>query len=167
MLTLLAGTLLMSVGCSKNNNNSSSSSKTDSVFYSPWIKLQMTSVGDTVYYQDIAASKLTQSLLSTGLVVGYLGYPNNGDTSINNALEYGLYQIFDVGQVEVQSYGYLNDFSFTSSGLLYRYVLIPGTAITSTALKNFSKEQLKGMSLKDITKALSSSSVTDSASRLQ
>jgi hypothetical protein len=157
----------MSVGCSKNNNNSSSS-KTDSVFYSPWIKLQMTSVGDTVYYQDIAASKLTQSLLSTGLVVGYLGYPNNGDTSVNNALEYGLYQIFDVGQVEVQSYGYLNDFSFSSSGLLYRYVLIPGTAITSTALKNFSKEQLKGMSLKDITKALSSSTATtDSASRLQ
>lgn len=167
-VTLIAGFFLLSVGCSKSSNSSSTSSSTDSVFYSPWIKLQMSTVGDTVYYEDLTASKLTQNILSTGVVLGYLGSPNAsaGDTSVNNALDYGLYQVLSVGKIEVQSYGYLNDLSFTNSGLLYRYVVIPGTALTTTSLHNLTQQQLNKMSIKEISKALSTPAASDSSRRL-
>jgi len=154
--------LISVIGCKKTTNNTVVMQ--DSVFYSPWTQLKMTTIGDTVYYQDITASKLTQSLLNTGVVLSYLGSPGTSDTAISNASDYGLYQVLHVGYIEVQSYGYLNDFSYSSSGYLYRYVIIPGSVLTTTSLKNFSVQQLNKMSYTDVQKAIGKADSSSSSS---
>jgi hypothetical protein len=154
--------LISVIGCKKTTNNTVVMQ--DSVFYSPWTQLKMTTIGDTVYYQDITASKLTQSLLNTGVVLSYLGSPGTSDTAISNASDYGLYQVLHVGYIEVQSYGYLNDFSYSNSGFLYRYVIIPGSVLTTTSLKNFSVQQLNKMSYTDVQKAIGKADSSGSSS---
>lgn len=154
--------LVSVIGCKKTTNNTVVTQ--DSVFYSPWTQLKMTSVGDTVYYEDITASRLTQSVLSSGVVLSYLGSPSTSDTVVANASDYGLYQVLHVGYVEVQSFGYLNDFSYSSSGYLYRYVIIPGSVLTTTSLKNFSVQQLNKMTFTDVQKAIGAATTGSSSS---
>ena len=64
--------------------------------------------------------------------------------------------MLDVNLIELQSYGYKRDYSTTNSGYIYRYVVIPGSVLTTT-LKDFSKDQLKKMSFTDIQKMISPS----------
>jgi len=164
VLSLILGLigLVSTIGCKKTTNNTVV--KQDSVFYSAWMQLKMTNVGDTAYYQDISASRLTQTVLSTGVVLSYLGSPGSSDTSVVNASDYGLYQILDVGNIEVQSYGYLNDMSYSNSGLLYRYVIIPGSVLTTTSLKDFSIQQLNKMKFTDVQKVISTPAAGNSSS---
>jgi len=75
--------LVSTIGCKKTTNNTVV--KQDSVFYSAWMQLKMTNVGDTAYYQDISASRLTQTVLSTGVVLSYLGSPGSSDTAVATA----------------------------------------------------------------------------------
>ena len=120
--------------------------------------LQVTN-GDSVYVQDLTASKLTASVIRSGAVLSFLGAPSQGDTAVANASDQGLYQFLDVNTIELQSYGYLNDFSYSSSQLLYRYVIIPGNVLASTSLKNFSQQQLHRMTFTDIQKATNGAAV--------
>jgi len=115
--------------------------------------LQVTN-GDSVYVQDLTVSKLTASVIRSGAVLSYLGSPSSGDTAVANSADQGLYPFLDVNTIELQSYGYLNDFSFASSGLLYRYVIIPGNVLATTSLKNFSQQQLNRMTFTDVQKAI-------------
>jgi hypothetical protein len=108
--------------------------------------------GDSLYYQDFSASKITQSVLSTGAVIGYIGVPsspNAGDTSITELYYWGAAEILSPGSLEVDASGYQNDLS----GLLYRYVVIPGSILTTTALHNLTQQQLQKMNFSDLQKA--------------
>jgi hypothetical protein len=145
--------LLSVVGCSKSNNNNSTSNK-DSVIYSSWTQLAMTySTADSDYEQSISAPILTQKVLSTSVILGYVGIiTNSNDTATENASEF-FDQAFDLGQIELFS---LADFSTVSTGFLYRFMVIPGNTITSTALRKYSRQQLEKMSFKDIQNAINS-----------
>ncbi|HLZ88190.1 MAG TPA: hypothetical protein VKQ52_13140 [Puia sp.] len=141
------------VGCKKTTTNVVK----DSVYYSPWLTISMkaTDAGDTAYYQDITAKTVTAAVIRSGAVLSYLGSPASGDTTVAPASDYGLYQLLNVGNIEIESFGYLNDFSTSNSSLLYRYVVIPGNVLASTSLKNFSQQQLSKMTFTDIQKAAS------------
>jgi hypothetical protein len=127
----------------------------DSVYYSGWMQINMkpTDAGDTAYYQDITAKALTATVLRTGAVLSYLGAPYQGDTAVYPSSDLGLYQVLDVQLIELQTFGYQNDYSTSNSGLLYRYVIIPANVL-ATSLKEFSKDQLSKMSFTDIQKVL-------------
>ncbi|GGB12069.1 hypothetical protein [Puia dinghuensis] len=136
---------LISVGgCTKNTTYQTK----DSVYYSGWMTLSMTGTNhDSLWYEDIAAKSVTASVLRSGAVLGYVGSASSGDTTALSASEYGFSQILNVGNIELQYY--LTD----QSGLLYRYVVIPGNVLTTT-FKNFSQDQLKRMSFTDVQKAI-------------
>ncbi len=160
------------VGCKKTTTNNTVVQ--DSIYYSPWIKLAMTptDAGDTSYYQVINASKVTQNALSRGAVLSYIGivaYPAKGDTSVQDLLAFNGLTFLSPGSIEVDSYGYKNDLSYNSSNanpLLYRYVVIPGNVLASTALHNLTQQQLHSMSLTDIQKAASTPAGSSSGSSL-
>jgi hypothetical protein len=142
--------LLSTVGCSKSSNNNTSSK--DSVFYSPWTQLALTySTTDSAYEENIPAAVLTQKVLSTSVILGYIGIiTGTADTATENASEF-FDQGFDLGQIEIFS-GV--DYSTSNSGFLYRFVVIPGNTLTSTALRNYTRQQLEKMSFKDVQNAM-------------
>jgi hypothetical protein len=150
--------LLSVVSCSKSNNNNSSSGK-DSVFYSPWLTISMsaTDAGDTAFTETISASRVTASIVSGGAVMTYLGepgFPSTGDTAAESAVDFGLYTTLVPGSIELASFGLNNDFTTSNSGLLFRYVVIPGTVLATTSLHNYTRQQLEKMSFKDIQNAI-------------
>ena len=141
------------VSCTKNNNTTTV--EKDSIYYSPWVTLAMTAAdNDSLYYQDFTTSKITPSILSTGAVISYIGVPaqpSAGDTSVTDLIYWNAVQILSPGALEVDASGYLNDLS----GLLFRYVVIPGSILTTTSLHNFTQQQLQKMSFTDLQKAAS------------
>jgi hypothetical protein len=137
----------------------------DSVYYSSWIPLKMTFDGtDSIYFQDFTEDRLTPKVVSSGAVLGYLGYPSGSDTVAQSVSEftaiYGVQQIFSAGGIEVQSFADLT-YSATA-GYLYRYVIIPGNVLSTTSLKNLSKDQLSKMKFTDIESAIKSAQGTSS-----
>jgi hypothetical protein len=149
--TVSVAMILSLVGCKKTTNNTTVIK--DSIYYSPWVTLAMTpSNGDSLYYQDFTASKITPSVISTGSVISYIGVPSQpsaGDTTITDLIYWNAVQILSPEAIEVDASGYLNDLS----GLLYRYVVIPGSVLTTTSLHNFTQQQLQRMSFTDLQKA--------------
>jgi hypothetical protein len=142
------------VGCNKTNTTVVK----DSVYYSPWMSIAMspTDAGDTIYEGSISAANVTASIVSGGAVVTYLGepgYPSTGDTAAETALDFGLYTTLTPGSIQLTSYGLDNDFSTLVSGLVFRYVVIPGTVLATTSLRNYTQQQLSKMSFTDLQKA--------------
>jgi hypothetical protein len=127
----------------------------DSVYHSGWMTINMkaTNAGDTAYIQDITVKALTASVLRSGAVLSYVGSPSNGDTAVYPASDVALYQVFDVNLIELQSFGYKNDYSTSNSGLYYRYVIVPANVLTTT-LKGYSQDQLKKMSFTEVQSLL-------------
>ena len=141
------------IGCSKSNNNNNSSGK-DSIYYSPWMTITMlpTDAGDTIYEENISAPALTSAVAADGAVVGYLGepgFPSTGDTTVESAIDFGLYTSFTTGSIGLTSFGYLNDFSTSNSSFLYRYVIIPGNVLTT---KGLTPKQARSLTYAEITK---------------
>lgn len=135
----------------------------DSVFHSKWLALDMTldvSTGDSVYYQDIVANKLSSKIVNGGVVVSYLGYPNgSGDTVSEAFAEFAPYvqQLFITNTIRVISYG--GDISWNAStgdGFFFRYVLIPGNVVANSTLKGLTQNQLNKMKFTDIESAIKS-----------
>jgi hypothetical protein len=109
------------------------------------------STTDSDYEQSISAPILTQKVLSTSVILGYVGIiTNTSDTATENASEF-FDQGFDIGQIELFS-GV--DFSTVTTGFLYRFMVIPGNTLTSTALHNYTRQQLEKMTFKDIQNAI-------------
>ena len=133
----------------------------DSIYYSPWIPLNMTmqipSAGDTLYVQEITAPAVTAKIISQGAVLGYYGYPTqSGDTLISDEAEYsGIAGInYTTGNIEVE--GFDTNLSYSAGGFLFRYVVIPGNVLAGTALSGMTQQQLNKMNFSDIQKAISS-----------
>jgi hypothetical protein len=104
--------------------------------------------GDSLFFEGITASSITQTVLDSGLVLSYLQNPDGSieevsDLSIFLDVEYAL------NTINITSYGI--DLSNIYS---FRYVIIPGTALISSSLRGFTKAQLKSMSYNSISKLL-------------
>jgi hypothetical protein len=152
--------------CSKSNNNSTSTK--DTVYYSPWLTITMapTDAGDTAFAGTISAASITATILSNGAVITYLGepgYPSTGDTAVESAVDFGLYSTLVPGSIQLQSFGYGNDFSTSNSGFVFRYVVIPGTVLETTGL---TRQQLKSMSYTEVTNTLHAASTKTSSPAL-
>jgi hypothetical protein len=143
------------IGCSKSSNNNSSSNS-DPIYYSAWITIaeQPTNPGDTIFAETISAPKVTSAIVNNGAVLGYLGQPGSpsaGDTTVESGVDFGLYSDFTVGSIDLVSFGL--DFSTSNSGLLYRYVIIPGTTLTT---KGLTPMEVRSLSYAEVTKIFGS-----------
>ena len=163
VVAALAIGVVSMVSCSKSGSTTITTK--DSVYYSPWMTISMspTDAGDTAYVETISASSVTAAVVSGGAVLTYLGepgYPSAGDTAAENAIEFGLTTTLIPGSIELESYGYLNDFSTGNSTLLVRYVVIPGTVLETTGL---TRQQLKSMNFTEVTNTLHLASTKSSS----
>jgi len=166
ILVAIATGLVSSIGCKKSNNTTVVGGK-DSIYYSPWITLNMgfsqidPGTGDSAFEQVIAAKTVTAAIVSHGVVLTYVvqGLTNNGDTVVSNA-ESILNPFLYVGSIDL--YG-LADFS----GALFRYVVIPGNVLTTTSFKDYSVAQLKKLSYTEVNGLLKAAATkTESPGKL-
>jgi hypothetical protein len=163
MLTATVSVIVLSmVSCKKTTTNTTVIK--DSIYYSPWIDLSMQfSSADSAYEQTITASGLTQSVLSTGAVIGYVGIITaTADTAAEAASDY-FATGYDIGQIEIFS-GI--DYSTATTGFLYRYVIIPGTVLQTTSLAKLTKTQLQHLSFTDVQKAVSAAAAKSEGNQL-
>jgi hypothetical protein len=151
--------ILTMVSCKKTTTNTTVIK--DSIYYSPWIDLSMQfSSADSAYEETITAAGLTQSVLSTGAVIGYVGIITaTADTAAEAASDY-FATGYDIGQIEIIS-GI--DYSTVTTGFLYRYVIIPGTVLQTTSLAKLTKTQLQHLSFTDVQKAVSGTTTAQGA----
>jgi hypothetical protein len=159
--------LFLAVGCKKTTTNTTVVK--DSIYYSSWAQLSMTlnvdANNDSLYYQDFNNSKITQSVVSTGAIIGFFGVTDgSGDTTALNVAElssyYNIEQQISVGVLDVSA---LADLSYANGGFLYRYVIIPGNVLANTSLANLTKTQLQHMSFTNVQKAVSSAATSKGA----
>ncbi len=148
------------VSCKKTTTNTTVVK--DSIYYSPWIAMNMQfDATDSIYYETFTNSKLTASVISSGAVLTYYGYPTGtGDTVIFDQSTMALYTVAQVAftpdSIFVQTQ-YPYDLTYSASqgtGYLFRYVIVPGNVLSSTAYKNLSREQLNHLSFTDVSSAL-------------
>jgi hypothetical protein len=161
MLTATVSVIVLSmVSCKKTTTNTTVVK--DSIYYSPWIAINMQfDASDSVYYELFTASQLTASIISSGAVLTYYGFPTGtGDTAV---LDQSTMQLYSYAQISfapdsiqiLTPYGYDLTYSASQgSGYLFRYVIIPGNVLSSSAYKNLSRDQLNHLSFTDVSKAL-------------
>lgn len=171
MLLAIAGSVM--VGCTKENsgatgatgpagpagpagsNGANGTNGSDSVTYSNWITLAMNydSAGSD-YLENIPAPALTQRILDSGFVLGYVKYVNDsGVTQVSPPAILGFAEIYTAGQIELRSF--LVDYS----GALYRYVLVPGSVAIGNSVegRGYSKADMQKMTYEQVQKILASS----------
>lgn len=154
--------LLSTAGCKKTNTTVVQ----DSVFHSSWVPLDMqmqvetdptTNLKDTFYAQEFANAHITAKVISGGVILGYLGYPGNGSDTIvlplaEQTVFSSLQQVISPGTIDLIGY---SDYSYTTtSGYLYRYVIIPGNVLSNSSLSGLTQQQLNKMKFTDIENAL-------------
>ncbi len=148
------------VGCKKTTNNTTVVK--DSIYYSPWTGMSMNfDATDSIYYEVFTNSRLTASVISSGAVLTYYGYPDgSGDTVVFDQatmLYYtGATLSFTVDSMEVVT-PYGSDLTYSaggSSGYLFRYVIVPADVLSTTAYKDLTREQLNHLSFTDVNKVL-------------
>jgi hypothetical protein len=137
-------------GCSKSNNSSPSTK--DSIFYSAWLTLAPTyNTTDSGYEQTITAGHLTQSILDHGTVTSYMKFSNG--TEVYDPTDFGLLPSYNLNAVDLFALG---DYT----GVLFRYVIIPGTVETSSTAngvrsgtaRTFSSADIKSMTYAQVLK---------------
>ena len=133
--------------CTKNNTTTVN--HPDSVYSSAWTTLEVVlNNTDSLYEENITAPSITSAILRTGVILGYGAYinPNTQDTVESAVLEFGIYQTFSVGNIFIQSV-------YQNSGLFYRYVIVPGSVLTT---KGLTPIQAKSLSYAEATKLFGS-----------
>jgi hypothetical protein len=134
----------------------------DSVSYSAWTQLNMTSTvgtnNNTFFVQNISAPSITQSVLDKSVILSYLSFKDQaGGTNVFNASEITNMEItFAVGTIQLLSD---SNYSFANTGWSYRYVTVRGTisvnGVVSWQGEAYTKGQLRSMSYQEIVKLLS------------
>ncbi len=158
LLSTVAIVIFFMSGCSKGSTGPAGPkgpAGPDSILYTSWITLSTPlNTTDSLYEEAITASSLTSAILSNGVVDSYIGFPNSGDTVAINiydpqlqAIDGLISQFLFVGEIDLAATG---DYS----GALYRYVLIPGSILTTSTFKQYTKEQIKAMDFSTVTKLL-------------
>lgn len=164
-------------GCSKGSAGPAGPagpSGSDSVLHSAWIQLSMDqnvdANSDTFYTQTITAASLTGSVISTDVVVSYIGVPGSGpngttgtDTLVVNVsdvytLTGGGYITQDLlpGIIELLS-------NFDLSGNLYRYVIVPSSVLTTSTFKQYTKDQIRAMDFTTLSKLVNTANAKTSS----
>jgi hypothetical protein len=156
------GFAALSGGCKKTYTTVVQSK--DSVFSSGWQEITTTYVSsDSAYEATITNSAITQSIVSDGVVLAYLGYVSSANDTVGElAGEDGVYTLFTVGSLQVISpYG---DLTYSNSGFFFRYVIVPGSVL---ATNNLTKQEAKSLSYTEITKLASGSRISSAPSITQ
>jgi hypothetical protein len=146
---------ILTLGCSKGSvgpTGPRGPAGPDSVIYSAWTSINLTIVSTSFYSQAIVASAITQRILDSGIILTYIGLPNGTSASDIAPASNFLSQDFVVDSIFLSSDTNLNN------GLVYRYVVVPGsqqagTMITGPA-KGLTQEQLRTMAYADLVKIL-------------
>lgn len=151
------------IGCKKGDTGPAGpagASGSDSVMHSAWVVLNMPfNSTDSAYEQTITASALTQNILSTGVILSYIGVPGSGtngtDTAVINISDLNTYfqgayitQDLIPGSIEL----FANE-DFSQISALYRYVIIPSSVVTNGYNGTvYTKAQLKAMTYAQVQK---------------
>jgi hypothetical protein len=163
LLTAMALSLTVIVGCSKSggSGNSSAPTATDTVFYSNWIPLHLVPTGtpaDSDYEQKISASALTASRLNKALVTIFVNHTGSGGNYQSYVSDVGIYPTFSPGLIYLDAYGtYGYIISFNNVFDSIRYIIVPGTVSTtrvSGSLQTYSADELRQMDYATLTKIL-------------
>lgn len=120
----------------------------DSVIYSTWTAINLTwNATDLAFEQSISAPAITQDILDNGVILSYLDIPSQSGDQVVDALNF-VTTIFSVGNVQL-----ITDSSGEQvvQGEGFRYVIIPGSMLASSALSQYTKGQIKDMSYAQIT----------------
>jgi hypothetical protein len=161
------GFVALSGGCKKTYTTVVQNK--DSVFSSSWLTISDTiytdQYGDTSYQETFSPiAALTQSIISDGVVLTYIGAASGTDTIAALAGENGLQTVYVPGSITIDSEpgddGGAGDFT----GVLFRYVIVPGYVLTTN---NLTKQQAKSMSFTQITKLLSAAKTSSATSITQ
>jgi hypothetical protein len=162
-------------GCSKGSAGPAGpagASGSDSVLHSAWISLSMDqnvdANSDTFYTQTINAASLTASAISNDVVVSYLGIPGSGpngtagtDTLVVNISDASVY--FGVVLTQDLLPGIIELFANSdASGLLYRYVIVPSSTLTTSIFKQYTKEQIRAMDFATLSKLVNTANAKTS-----
>jgi len=160
-LIIAAFSPLAFVGCKKGDTGPAGPkgpAGPDSIMYSAWITLNTQyNTTDSLYEQAITASALTSDILNKGAVLSYLAIPPQTGTdtvffslSEANTLLSPISQALYVGEIDIYA---VSDYS----GLLYRYVLIPGTILTNGYNgKVYTKQELSTMTYSQVKQTFGS-----------
>ncbi|HLY70947.1 MAG TPA: hypothetical protein VKR53_14540 [Puia sp.] len=164
-------------GCSKGSAGPAGPAGpagSDSVLHSAWVALSMTqnvdTSNDTFYTQTINAASLTANVISTDVIVSYIGVPGSGpngttgnDTLVVNVsdvytLSGGGYITQDLlpGIIELLA-------NFDLSGDLYRYVIVPSSTLTTSTFKQYTKEQIRAMDFVTLSKLVNTANAKASS----
>ena len=146
--------IVISVGamtsCSKSN--SGPAKFTDSVFYSAWAPLAMTfdgmdqNTGDSAWDQAVTSSKVTQSVVNSGVVLTYvIQYITTGGDTVISSADNILNPLLSIHTIDLTWEG------GNINGVPYRYVIIPGNVLTTN---NWTPKQLKSLNYTEVTKLL-------------
>jgi hypothetical protein len=143
----------------------------DSIIYSSWITLSLTlnvdASNDSTYSQTLTVPAITSAVLDQGAIVSYIGIPGgggNGDTLVVNSTDLftytgGGYLTQDLlpGVIDL----YFN-FDISQDGALYRYVIIPGTILSTSVFNQYTKAQIKKLDYSTVTKLLNTAKAQSS-----
>ncbi|SRR5579871_446887 len=165
LIPLFAAIIVVSLsiaGCSKGDRGPAGPAGPagpDSIFYSAWASLQMPlNTNDSLYEETITASALTSTFLDNGALLSYVAIPpatsGLADTLVINSSDLftytgGAYLTQDLLPGQIELYSNLN---LTGLGAAYRYVLVPGTILSTSVFKQYTKEQIKKMDYSTLTK---------------
>ncbi len=124
----------------------------DSVVYSAWqtLTLSYVATSDSSGYgaDTVLAPSVTQGILDSGVVLGYIDITSGQDHStiipMSTATNYGFEEYVSLGMIEIDDLS-----GFDRSGIGYRYVTIPGSKMegnsTQRKYNGHTIEELKGM----------------------
>ena len=161
------GFVALSGGCKKTYTTVVQNK--DSVFSSGWLTISDTlytdQYGDTSYQETFSPiAALTQSVISDGVVLTYLGLASGSDTIASLAAENGVQTTYAVGSITIDSEPQDDGGGGIYTGVLFRYVIVPGYVLTTN---NLTKQQAKSMSFTQITKLLSAAKTSSATSITQ
>ena len=159
LLTILAAfASILAIGCSKGSAGPAGPAGSANVLHSAWVTLNTPyNATDTDYEEALTASAITSRIVDSGVVLSYIGYPggapNGTDTAVFTLSDastfFGPITVdFYVGGIYIYS---LDDYT----GFLYRYVIVPGSILTNSAFKQYTKAQLKTMPYSTVQQLLS------------
>jgi hypothetical protein len=161
ILVVFAAILI--IGCSKGSVGPAGPAGDASVLHSAWVSLVTPyNATDSDYEEALNASAITSTIVDSGVVLSFIGIPggapNGTDTAVFTLADASSFigpatAEFYVGGIYFYS---LNDYT----GLLYRYVIIPGSALTNSAFKQYTKAQLKTMPYSTVQKLLGTATVS-------
>jgi len=125
------------VSCKKGDTGPKVDTGVANAIYSPWLDVTLTSQGDTVFYKDIDAPKLTKDVLDKGEIKVYFNWGTPAQPDVT-PLPYfdGGYLIqpsFSVGKISIFSNVPASTNASTKQ-YQYRYILIQGSVPARSAV---------------------------------